>query len=84
MLEQSLVGVSLILILIAIMVMIKVKPPKDKKNEINNLFTLAIMLMCSIIAYTYQLNNIAGSITSCLVTFILFTIICSPSKKEGK
>ena len=84
MLEQSLVGVSLILILIAIIVMIKVKPPKDKKNEIGNLFTLAIMLMCTIIAYIYQLNNLVGGITSCLVTFILFTIICSPSKKEGK
>lgn len=84
MIEQSLVGVSLILILIAIMVMIKVKPTKDKKNEISNLFTLAIMLMCTIIAYIYQLDNLAGGMTSWLVTFILFIIICSPNKREGK
>jgi uncharacterized membrane protein len=84
MLEQSLIGVSLILILIAIVVMIKVKPPKDKKNEINNLLTLAIMLLCSIIAYTYQLSNIAGSIISLSITFVLFIIICSPNRKEGK
>ena len=84
MLEQSLIGTSLILIFIAIIVMIKVKQPKDKKNEISNLFTLAIMLMCTIIAYIYQLNNLAGGMVSCIITFILFITICSPSKKEGK
>lgn len=83
MLEKSIIAISLMLVLIAIVIMIKVKPSKDKKNDISNLITLAIMLLCSIIAYVYQLSNIAGGFTVLSITSVLFIIFCIP-KKEGK